>query len=248
MRKKEKNFQYIFEGIYGVTNYTFNNLENNMNYEIRIATYIGPLNYFPLFSQLSDIFEFKTPDYSNSIILKESNKEAEFMNQLKEWISFQKLELLFRASRDGMTYNNFYNKCNEQGPTIVLIKNKKDNIFGGYASVSWNNKNKQIDHFRAPNTFLFSLTNIYNSNPTKFPCPDPNYAVRNYIGCGPAFGSGTDLGIQEDINKRCGKGWSWFPHTFKDTLGKGKSIFTGDLDNNNCIFEVKEVEIFRIIK
>ena len=49
MRKKEKNFQYIFEGIYGVTNYTFNNLENNMNYEIRIATYIGPLNYFPLF-------------------------------------------------------------------------------------------------------------------------------------------------------------------------------------------------------
>ena len=100
-----------------------------MNYEIRIATYIGPLNYFPLFSQWSDIFEFKTPDYSNSIILKESNKEAEFMNQLKEWISFQKLELLFRASRDGMTYNNFYNKCNEQGPTIVLIKNKKDNYF-----------------------------------------------------------------------------------------------------------------------
>lgn len=65
------------------------------------------------------------------------------MEQLKEWIKFKKIELLFRITRDKMTHNNFYNKCNDEGPTIVLIKNKKGNIFGGYASLSWDNKDKK---------------------------------------------------------------------------------------------------------
>ena len=70
IRKKGKNFQYIFEGIYGANNYSINNLENNTNYEIRIFSYYGELNYFPLFSEGSEVYQFKTPDYSNSIILK----------------------------------------------------------------------------------------------------------------------------------------------------------------------------------
>ena len=248
IRKKGKNFHYIFEGIYGANTYSFNNLENNTNYEIRIFTYVGQENYFPYLSESSEIYEFKTPDYSNSIILKESNKENELMNKLKEWIQFQKTELLFRGSRDTLTHNNFYKRCNEQGPTIVLVKNKKGNVFGGYASASWNNKNKNITEFNAPDSFLFSLINIYNTEPIKFPCINSGYAIRNYYECGPAFGSGTDLGIHENANKTCGEGLSWFPHTFKDTLGKGKSVFTGDLDNNNCLFEVKEVEVFKVFK
>ena len=66
--------------------------------------------------------------------------------------------------------------------------------------------------------FLFSLTNIYNTNPANFPSKQSGYEIRNYFNCGPAFASGTDLGIQEDINKICGKSWNWFPSTFKDTL------------------------------
>ena len=248
IRKDQQNFQYIYEGIYGANSYSINNLEHNTNYEIRISSYIGQENYFPNLSEWSDIYEFKTPDYANSIILKESNKESEFIQQLKEWVGFQKIELLFRASKDRMTHKNFYNKCNEVGPTIVLVKNKKGNIFGGYASVSWNNKNKKITEFNAPDSFLFSLMNIYNTSPSKFPSQKRGYEVRNYSNCGPAFGWGTDLGIQENENDICGRGWSWFPGSFKDTLGYGKSIFTGDLDNNNVIFEIQEVEVFKVIK
>ena len=54
IRKKGKNFQYIFEGIYGVNNYSINNLENNTNYEIRIFSYYGG-HYFPLSSEWSEI-------------------------------------------------------------------------------------------------------------------------------------------------------------------------------------------------
>ena len=247
IRKEGKNFQYIYEGTYRANSYSINDLENNTNYEIRISSYIGQLNYYPNHSEWSEIIKFKTPDYSKSIILKESNKESEFEQQLKEWVGFQKIELLFRASRDGLTHNNFYEKCNEQGPTIVLIKNKKGNIFGGYASASWNNKNKNIDHYNASDSFLLSLTNIHNTKPAKFPSAG-GYEIRNYLDCGPAFGGGTDLGVQEYLNNICGRGWSWFPHSFKDTLGYGKSVFTSDFDNNNVIFDIKEVEVFKVFK
>lgn len=100
----------------------------------------------------------------------------------------------------------------------------------------------------APDSFLFSLTNIHNTNPVKFPTKKNGYEIRNYISCGPAFGSGTDLGVQEYSNNMCGRGWSWFPSTFQDTLGYGKSVFTGNFDNNNLIFEIKEVEVFKVFK
>ena len=35
--------------------------------------------------------------------------------------------------------------------------------------MSWNNKNKNIDHYNASDSFLFSLTNIHNTKPAKFP-------------------------------------------------------------------------------
>ena len=55
----------------------------------------------------------------------------------------------------------FYNKCSNIGPTITLIKNDKDNIFGGYASISWKLENENKT-YNAPDSFLFTLTNIYN--------------------------------------------------------------------------------------
>ena len=36
------------------------------------------------------------------------------------------------------------------------------------------------------------------------------------------------------------------PNSYKDVLGKGKSIFTGDNDNNK--FNLKEIEVFKLIK
>ena len=34
-----------------------------------------------------------------------------------------------------------------------------------------------------------------------------------------------------------------FPYTYKDTLGKGKSIFTGDFNNKTDYFKIKEIEV-----
>ena len=42
--------------------------------------------------------------------------------------------------------------------------------------------------------------------------------------------------------------YSYFPCRYEDTLNKGKSIFTGNLDNNKCEFTVKEIEVFKLYK
>jgi TLD len=63
--------------------------------------------------------------------------------------------LLYRGSRDGWMNGNFHIKCDNKGPTIVLIKSTKGRVSGGYTSESWEtppgNKWKQDQ-----TAFLFS--------------------------------------------------------------------------------------------
>jgi len=44
--------------------------------------------------------------------------------------------LLYRASTDGKTPEDFHRCCDNKGPTLVLIKSG-EYIFGGYTSQSW---------------------------------------------------------------------------------------------------------------
>ena len=150
------------------------------------------------------------------------------------------MKLLYRGTRDGMTCNAFHNKCDNNGKTICLVLNDKGNIFGGYSSIPWTNNG---GNKTANDCFLFTLTNIYNTEPTKFPYEKKRSVYHGSI-YGPIFGdSGCDLGFAYNFNgnNNC---WSNFPYSYKDILGKGKSIFTGD--NNNIYFNLKELEIFEL--
>ena len=111
---------------------------------------------------------------------------------------------------------------------MVLFKNEKGNIFGGYASISWKNKGK---YQSAPDSFIFTLTNIHNIEPIKFPSKNDKNEVYHSINKGPLFGGGRDLGIDKDFSQH--QSCTDFPFSYKDISGKGKSIFTGDFNNNN---------------
>ena len=126
------------------------------------------------------------------------------------------MELIYRGTRDGSSSNDFHNKCDNKGESIILIKNDKDNIFGGYTSYPWG---KDGNYHSAPDSFLFTLTNIYNINPTKFPSKNDQKEVYHYTNRGPGFGYGRDLGIYNDFLNN--GGWSNFPNTFEDISGKG---------------------------
>ena len=96
-----------------------------------------------------------------------------------------------------MTNTAFHNKCDNKGKTITLIKNEKGNIFGGYSSISLASLNDE--YHSVLDSFLFTLTNIYNTQPTKFVSKNDQKEIKLNKGYGPAFGSGHDLGINADI-------------------------------------------------
>ena len=151
------------------------------------------------------------------------------------------MELLYRGTRDGMSGEAFHNKCNNKGPTISLFKNEKGYIFGGYASIDWQGGNG--DYKSAPDSFIFTLTNMYNISPAKFPNSNTSKSIYDHSSYGPCFGNGFDIAIEFDINLH---NYTNFPNAYKDVLGKGYSIFKGDTDNYN--FNLKEIEVFKLIK
>ena len=236
IKKENGNFESIYED--NKKNYTINNLTPDTNYEIRICSLYNDIS-----GAWTEIQKIKTKEIS--YILKESNRQNEFVKILLEWTGGKNIELIYRGTRDGMNGKAFYNKCSNKGPTITLIKNEKENIFGGYASISWILENSS-KNYSAPDSFLFTLTNIFNINPTKFPSKNDGKEIRYEPNYGPKFGYGTDLGLYPDFSQK--GGWTCLGNTFPDILGKGRSIFTGDSNNSNPDFKIKEIEVFQLFK
>ncbi|CAG8561439.1 14360_t:CDS:2 [Acaulospora morrowiae] len=81
-----------------------------------------------------------------------------------------KLKLIYRASRDGFKIKKFHEKCDNKGPTLVVIKAcDSRHIVGGYNPLNWCRVNvddrnsllsNDFDHrCKTSNSFIFSLTN-----------------------------------------------------------------------------------------
>ena len=229
IRKENEEFKSIYEN--KDMNYIINNLNSNTNYEIKIYSIYDNIN-----SIWSEIKKVKTVKF-DSVLLNETKKCNEFLKKIYEWTGGKNMELLYRGTRDGMSGDAFHKRCNNKGPTISLFKNENGYIFGGYASIDWQGGNG--NYKSAPDSFIFTLTNMYNISPTKFPNSDTN-SIYDYSDYGPTFGCGHDIYI--GFNSNC----TSFPYSYKDVLGKGYSIFKGDNDNYN--FNLKEIEVFKLIK
>ena len=153
------------------------------------------------------------------------------------------MELIYRASRDGFTSNSFHHKCDHQGPTICLYQNDKGYIFGGYASIPWTSNGGTL---KAKNCFIFTLTNIHNTEPTKFPNKENDNSLFHYPDYGPCFGNYNDIDIRGDF--KINDSYTSFPCNYNHTLGKGKSIFTRDFNNKVNQYKLKEVKVFKLYK
>ena len=114
-------------------------------------------------------------------------------NMISNWINpFTKIKykLLFRASQDGDSMDTFHEKCDNKGPTLVIIKSKKGKRFGGYNPLSWDSSYTYKNH---PFTFLFSLDKKKKYNLIKGYEQYSTVAGNSYF----AFGIGHDLYISD---------------------------------------------------
>ena len=72
------------------------------------------------------------------------------------------IKLLYRGSRDGWKPFDFHRLCDNQGPTVSLIKSTSGRLAGGFTSVSWTSQSQWQNDAKA---LVFSV-----DSEVKFPC------------------------------------------------------------------------------
>ena len=99
-------------------------------------------------SQNEIVYEFIT----KKLILKE--EEYKLINDFIDPTKHMKLKLLYSTAVADFNSMSFHRLCNGKGPTLTVVKSSNGKRFGGYASVSWENRQQYV---RDDNAFLFSL-------------------------------------------------------------------------------------------
>ncbi|XP_029190864.2 uncharacterized protein LOC114957549 isoform X2 [Acropora millepora] len=141
--------------------------------------------------------------------------------------------LCWRTSLDGWAASTFHSLCNNKGPTVSLIRDSKNNVFGGYTSTSWSGSGTRNDL----SAFLFSLKNPTN-DPRKLPHrAGGSYSMRDFAGIGPSFGQ--DLFIANNANKNS-KSYENLGHTYTVPSGRTSDPFLTGATH----FTPSEVETF----
>ena len=86
-----------------------------------------------IITELEEKWEEKISLFEDSMIAEEESHQAALISWLPPDST---CTLLYRASTDGHTPDDFHRCCDNKGPTLVLIKSR-EYIFGGYTSQSW---------------------------------------------------------------------------------------------------------------
>ena len=163
----------------------------------------------------------------DSNILNDAQKKK---NKIKEFISPNqkiKAELKYRLTRDGNSFDTFHKLCDNISPNLLLIKDNKNNIFGGFTKVTWEKKDLSKND---PESFLFSL----NKNKKYYQKHKEYKTIYCYSAYGPWFYGG-NIGFQSNNMSRC------------ISTGTGEYLDESLSTNQpGSYFDVHEVEFYKI--
>lgn len=136
---------------------------------------------------------------------------VELKAQLLGWLGRSNVQLdqLF-VKKDGDTAANFHAAADGKGATFSLLRARdsagKEWLIGGYNPQSWNTVDG--DHITIPEeertAFIFNATagHVYRQGPTPPDQGVPDFGSHqtyNCAQCGPSFGSGADLLVNDDL-------------------------------------------------
>ena len=165
-------------------------------------------------------------DIFDSNIINEEDKVT-----LNNWINLnndKKIKLLYKASRDGDNYQDFYRLCENKGPTLTVALTTKGYKFGGFTKLSWKNPNKgsgSNEYFEDKDAFIFSLNKRKKYYPN---IQKKNSAVCMWSDRGPSFGGGNDLTLHNNCLHN-NNSYNCCPKTYeteKFELNGGEEHFT----------------------
>ncbi|XP_078309375.1 interferon-induced protein 44-like [Crassostrea virginica] len=167
-----------------------------------------------------------------------------YKDQLVKWIGRPcHFRLLYKISRNGCSAQTFHQKCDAQGPTVTVLYNTNNTIFGGYLSQSWNSSG---DYINDPGAFLFRLQYNGSSNPVKFAISNAASAGYGHSIYGPTFGSGHDI---HTFNGTINKSGNYFPlNGYVNRIGNSYNLKN---QNSNTItndsLQVTDLKVYSVI-
>ena len=146
-------------------------------------------------------------------------------------------KLLYRASRDGFSYDEFLNRCKDYESTICIISTATNNVFGGYTSIKWQDDNR----WRADDSaFLFLLRSSKGYEPDIFDLipSQRKYALCHYHGYMCCFGLGHEIYMSFDA-----EGKILGSQQNQGTYNIPKS---GYLNGDKTTINPEEIEVFAV--
>ena len=107
---------------------------------------LGEITSFLNFKEIIELFsKFQNKKFFLSLKnhLNSNLENSEFYhhlleNQVFKHLNFSSFKLLYKASINEFQCSKFHEMCDNQGPTIIVIKTEYDKIFGVYTSLKWN--------------------------------------------------------------------------------------------------------------
>ena len=148
---------------FNLINENIKKCNNSINLEIEFNQEEKEVNEFlekiKIFGKLNSSIKSQNESFNLSSIIKDDiNKQKSIINWIIEKTNKNniKFELIFKMTEDGYKCIDFYNKCENKGPTLILIKTTKNKIFGGFTPLNWKKGGGEI-YDRSNQTFIFSL-------------------------------------------------------------------------------------------
>ena len=173
----------------------------------------------------------------NSNIIRKKNKRK-FMEFICNKLNNHSIKLnrLYSGKKHGFKASIFHEKCDKKGPTITLVLNQFNTIFGGYAQLSWRNHGTSRTDL---NAWLFQFKPKMKIFTQKGNDGKSVYHGKDYMS---NFGGGGDLKIgnncNNDLTSVC------WPYSY--TIKHASQLIGGnDVTSHSIYFKVKDVEVFQ---
>jgi len=178
--------------------------------------------------------EAAVKSFQNTSILKDDEKKL-----ISQWIHPNKVirfNMLFNTEKDGDRTSTFHYNCDGIFPTITVILDNTGRKFGGFSTQNWCQSCAGASYSRAPNSFIFNLT-----NKQKFELTDQFHknAVYRQNSYGPTFGGGHDLYLADQCKSNSSS------YCSKSVYNTGNTNVLGG--NGTTSFQVSNYEVYQVI-
>ena len=166
-----------------------------------------------------------------------------YMDQLEKWIGVgpKQFELLYSITRDGCNATTFHQKCDGQGPTVTVLYNQQDTIYGGYTAISWD----QTGSYKSDSTaFMFRLQFNGIAAANKFATQSASSTSYGDSSYGPTFGGGHDLHTFSSSVTNSGGYFALNGYMSIGSTFDPQGVSSKDINNGNM--NVVELEVYKV--